>query len=92
MFRVTLTQIDDKKTYSIGSFKLINHSVSKTSQAPKLAFASSLTIEASKTKLLAFSVNGKNLDLREQGMSLSNKILNKFDSVPPAMYGSTITG
>ena len=74
MFRVTLTQLDDKKTYSIGSFELINHSVSKTSSAPKLAFASSLTIEASKSKLLAFSVNGKSLDLREQGMSLSNEI------------------
>ena len=74
MFRVTLTQLDDKKTYSIGSFELINHSVSKTSSAPKLAFASALTIEASKSKLLAFSVNGKSLDLREQGMSLSNEI------------------
>ena len=82
MFKVTLKQLDDKKTYTIDSFDILNPSVSKTSVSPKLAFGSSITIEAASMKLLAFTVNGKCLNFRSPDMALSNEI-HVFETVAP---------
>ena len=74
MFKVTLKELADKKSYTIDSFDTINPSKSMTSEPPKLAFASYLTCDASPKSLLAFSVNGKSLDLRTPDMALCNEI------------------
>lgn len=82
MFRVSLEQLADGRSYSIESFDILKPSTSKSSAAPKLAFASSITIDAAPKKLLAFSVNGKCLDIRTPEMALSNEI-HVYETVPP---------
>ena len=83
MFRVTLEKLENKKNSKINPFEIIHPSQSKTSSAPKLAFASVVTICADKNRVLAFSVNGKNLDLRSPEMALSNEI-NVYETLPTA--------
>ena len=82
MFRVSLQKLTDGKSYTIDSFDILKPSHSKTSAAPKLAFSSSITVHAAPKKLLAFTVNGKCLDIRTPEMALSNEI-QVYETVPP---------
>ena len=82
MFRDTLTRIENDKNYTVESFSMINPSSSQTSAAPKLAFASGLTVHARESNLLAFTVNGKCMDVRSRDLALSNEI-HVYETVHP---------
>ena len=82
MFKVKITQSDDGRNYTIDSFEMMNPSISQTSEPPKLVFSSGITVYATSSKMLAFSVNGKCLQLRGVDTALSNEI-NVYESVPP---------
>ena len=73
MCKVKISQLKEDN-YTVHSYDILHPSESQTSEAPKLAFASCLTVQASKSKLLGFSVNGKRLDLRSCAMALTNEI------------------
>lgn len=82
MFKVRLSKLSDGNCYAVESFDILNPSESQTSVAPKLAFASCLTVQATKSKMVGFSVNGKCLDLRSVDMSLTNEI-HVYETVHP---------
>ena len=52
----------DNNAHEIVSFKMYNHSSSKTSQFTKLFAASGLTEACTENTLLGFTINGKDLD------------------------------
>ena len=81
MFKVKMKPLSESRNYTLDSFDVINPSTSQTSEAPKLVFASGLTIQATKTKMLGFSVNGKCLGLRGVDIALTNEI-NVYETVP----------
>ena len=74
MFKVNIKPLRESRNYTLDSFDVINPSTSQTLEAPKLVFASGLTIQATKTKMLGFSVNGKCLGLRGVDIALTNEI------------------
>ena len=81
MFKVNLKESEDKN-YTIESFSVLNPSSSQTSEAPKLAFASGITLGASNSKLIGFSVNGKCLQLRSVDTAITNEI-HIYETQPP---------
>ena len=74
MFKVQFKKVDETENFTVDSFTVISPSTSKTSEAPRLTFAAGLSLQATKSKLVGFSVNGKNLDLRSIEMSITNEI------------------
>ena len=76
LFQITTSQVPppDNSAHEIVSFKMYNHSVSKTSQFTKLFAASGLTEECTENSLLGFTINGKNLDCPSEKLFLSNEI------------------
>ena len=82
MFKVKIKELGDGNNYTLDSFDVINPSTSQTSEPPKLVFSSGLTIQATKSKMIAFSVNGKCLQLRGVDMALTNEI-NVYETVSP---------
>ena len=72
LIQVKLKPVD--KDYSLEGFKLFNHSVSRTSEFPSMAFAPGITVESSEERLLGFTVNGKNLSCPGRELFLSNEI------------------
>ena len=82
MFKVKLKELSDGSNYTLDSFDIINPSMSETSEPPKLVFSAGLTIQAKKSKMVGFSVNGKSLQLRDVDMALTNEI-NLYETVGP---------
>ena len=72
MFRIIFKELSDGKNYSVDSFELIQHSTSLTAEAPKLAFSSGFTCISEKNKLVAFTVNGKSLNLRSSENAITS--------------------
>ena len=64
----------DNSAYQVSSFKMFNHSTSKTSQFTKLFGASGLTEVSSSESCVGFTINGKDLDCPSEKNFLSNEI------------------
>ena len=64
----------DNNAHEIVSFKMYNHSSSKTSQFTKLFAASGLTEACTENTLVGFTINGKDLDCPSEKLFLSNEI------------------
>ena len=65
---------NDNNAHDIDSFKMFNHSTSKTSQFTKLFGASGLTEVCTTDSFLGFTVNGKDIDCPNEKLFLSNEI------------------
>ena len=75
--------------HEIISFKMFNHTVSKTSQFTKLFGASAITEVCGKEKMLGFTVNGKDLDCPSEKKFLSNEI-RIFETASETTFRSVI--
>ena len=91
LFQIQTNKLDpsDNTAHDISSFKMYNHTVSKTSQFTKLFAASGLTEMCSSDHLLGFTVNGKDLDCPNEKLFLSNEI-RVFETVSETTFRSVI--
>ena len=75
--------------HQVSSFKMFNHTTSKTSQFAKLFGASGLTEHSSSDKFLGFTVNGKDLDCPNETQFLSNEV-RIIETASEATFRTTI--
>ena len=78
MFRVDLQQINSTQNYTLKQFSVLQPTISKTAEAPHLAFAAGLTLKSDNNGLVGFSVNGKDLNLRSIESLITNE--NQFQT------------
>ena len=64
----------NNSAHEITSFKMYNHSVSRTSQFTKLFGASSITETCDENMMVGFTINGKDLDCPNESHFISNEI------------------
>ena len=76
LFQIQTHKVDpeDNSAHEIQSFKMFNHSTSKTSQFTKLFGASGLTEQCTDKAFLGFTVNGKDLNCPSEKLFLSSEI------------------
>ena len=76
LFQIQTHKVDpeDNSAHDIQSFKMFNHSTSKTSQFTKLFGASGLTEQCTDKAFLGFTVNGKDLNCPSEKLFLSSEI------------------
>ena len=92
LFKIRTSRLEpmsDNHASEIVSFDMFNHTVSKTSSFCKLYAASGLTEVASDSKLLAFIINGKNLDCPSEARFVTNEI-QILETVSDTTFRSTI--